>query len=230
MTSRFAALIPCYNVRRACIPVLTQASALVDLCVAVDDGSTDDTRAAMESLNLANLHILKHEKNQGKGAALVSGFRFLLEKAVDAVITLDGDGQHDAGLIPRFTAEFASGRPDLICGNRMADQRTMPVHRKWLNRLSNRTISSICGRPIHDSQCGFRLYSKKLIATVIDDLKSGRYALETEILIKASRLGMDIRFVPVSTIYSQETNNLSHHNLYDVLRIARLVTVHFFKR
>ena len=230
MSSRFAALIPCYNVGRACLPVITQASAQVQLCVAVDDGSSDDTHAAMQSLKLANLHILRHEKNLGKGAALVSGFRLILEERMDAVITLDGDGQHDPSLIPEFTAEFDAGRPDLICGNRMKDHRAMPRHRQWLNRLSNRTISSICNRPILDSQCGFRLYSTKLIAAVIDELKTGRYALETEILIKASRMGLDIRFVPVSTIYSPETNSLSHHNLYDVLRIARLVAVHFFKR
>jgi glycosyltransferase involved in cell wall biosynthesis len=230
MASRFAALIPCYNVGRACIPVITRTAAQVDLCVAVDDGSTDSTRSSLESLSLPNLHLLRHERNKGKGAALVSGFRFLLEMKIDAVITLDGDGQHDPDLIPRFTAAFTEGHPALVCGNRMADQGTMPLHRQWLNRLSNWTISRICRRSIADSQCGFRLYSRQLIEAVIGKLKTVHYEMETEILIHASRLGMDVRFVPVSTIYTRETNDLSHHSLFDVLRIARLVTVHFLNR
>lgn len=229
MTSRFAALIPCYNVGKACVPVIQQAAAAVDICVAVDDGSTDDTFAQMQTAGGANVSLLSHPKNQGKGMALVTGFRFLLEKGVEGILTLDGDGQHDPGHIPEFIDEFDTRKPALICGNRMADQRTMPLHRQYLNRFSNRIISGICGRMIADSQCGFRLYSTALLSKVIDDLKTCRYELETEILIKASKMGMEISFIPISTIYSPETTRLSHHNLYDVLRIARLLTTHYFK-
>jgi glycosyltransferase involved in cell wall biosynthesis len=229
MNSRFAALIPCYNVGKACVPVIQQTSGLVDLCVAVDDGSTDDTFAQMQTAGCANVSLLSHQKNMGKGMALVTGFRFLLQKGVDAVLTLDGDGQHDPAHISEFVREFNTDQPALICGNRMTDQRSMPLHRQYLNRLSNRIISGICGRPIPDSQCGFRLYSAELLSKVIDNLKTYRYELETEILIKAGKMGMDIRFIPVRTIYSTETSRLSHHNLYDVLRIARLLTMHYLK-
>jgi glycosyltransferase involved in cell wall biosynthesis len=230
MSGRYAALVPCYNVGRACVPVLESTSRLVDLCVTIDDGSTDDTRACMDSVQAGNLQVLAHSRNQGKGAALVTGFRFLLERGFDAMLTLDGDGQHDPSLIPRFTSEYEANGQDLIIGNRMSDRRPMPLHRQWLNSLSNRTISRICRQPIEDSQCGFRLYSHELLARILDDVTSVRYELETEILIKASRLGMRVGFVPVSTIYSPETNSLSHHNFYDVLRIARLVTAHLIRR
>lgn len=225
----FAALIPCYNVGKACIQVILKSAQSVDLCIAVDDGSTDDTYSCMKTVSAPNLVVLRHEENLGKGAALLTGFRYLLGKKVEAIVTLDGDGQHDASLISRFTSEFDDSRAALICGNRMMDQGSMPLHRKWLNRLSNRIISRICRKEIHDSQCGFRLYSTALLEAIIDDLKTVRYELETEILIKACRLGMDVRFVPISTIYSRETTHLSHHNFYDVLRIARLLTTHYWK-
>ena len=228
---RYAAIVPCYNVGRACIPVLEKTSAAVDLCIAVDDGSTDNTLASMRSLSAPNLKILTHDKNRGKGVALLTGFRAVLQEGgYAAILTLDGDGQHDPSHISDFLTEFERAGQDLIIGNRMADRRPMPLHRQWLNRLSNWTISRVCRQPIADSQCGFRLYSANLLTRMLDHLRSGRYELETEILIKASRSGMKVGFVPVTTIYSAETNSLSHHNLFDVLRIARLVTVHFFRR
>lgn len=230
MALRFAALIPCYNVSSACVPVIREASIQSDLCVAVDDGSTDHTYAQMQTVSAANVTLLRHEHNRGKGAALMTGFRYLLNQQVDGVVTLDGDGQHDPSQIRDFIREYNNSRAALICGNRMADQRSMPFHRRLLNRLSTRVMSSICHRRILDSQCGFRFYSRALLEKIIDQLETGRYELETEILIKASRMGLEVRFVPVQTIYSPETSKLSHHNLYDVLRIARLLTYWFFHR
>ena len=230
MAPRYAAIVPCYNVGRACVPVLEQTSQFVDLCIAVDDGSTDETRLAMEGLKNPRVQVAVHEKNKGKGAALLTGFRMARQQNFDAVLTLDGDGQHDPSLIPRFLQAFEKTGEDLLIGNRMSDRKSMPLHRQWLNRLSNWTMSSVCGRPIQDSQCGFRLYSTHLLTRMIDNLQSGRYELETEILIKASRSDLKVGFVPISTIYSAKTNSLSHHNLFDVLRIARLVTIHFFRR
>jgi hypothetical protein len=139
------------------------------------------------------------------------------------VVTLDGDGQHDPSLIPIFIEEFEKEAPDLIYGNRFANRQGMPWHRGILNQLSNRVISRICGQQILDSQCGFRLYSRNLIQDQIDQWNSWRYELETEILIKASRQGRKLRSVPVSMIYSPEATKLSHHSLYDVIRIARVL-------
>jgi glycosyltransferase involved in cell wall biosynthesis len=228
--SRYAALIPCYNVGKACIPVLKNASPQVEVCLAVDDGSTDDTADCIRSVNASNLKLLQHKRNLGKGAALITGFRFFLDECpeLDAVITLDGDGQHDPALISNFKTAFDTDHADLVYGNRMAETSMMPAHRRWLNSLSNRTISYLCGRPIADSQCGFRLYSRKLLTDLIGELKSGRYELETEILIKSCRKNYPFATVTVPTIYLPETNALSHHSLTDVLRITRLL-IEFYR-
>lgn len=232
MPAQFAALIPCYNVGKALIPVVTQTAFQVSLCVVVDDGSTDDTRKHLETLKLPNIHVLLHQKNLGKGAALLTGFRFLLQegKSIEAVLTLDGDGQHDPSYIEKFKQVFEETRADLIYGNRMSNMSGMPTGRRLLNRFSNRLMTRICGQPIFDSQCGFRLYSQKLLAAVIDDLHTGRYVLETEILIEACQKGFKIEMIPISTIYSEQSNVLSHHNFYDVLRIGRLMVSYFFRR
>jgi glycosyltransferase involved in cell wall biosynthesis len=225
MKFRYAAVIPCFNVNGACLPVLEKTAPLVRSCIAVDDGSTDNTSVSLESLKLANLTILHHPVNQGKGKALITGFRYVLSHLldIDAVLTLDGDGQHDPSLIPHFIDEFEKNEPDLIYGNRFAHQQGMPLHRALLNGLSNRILSRICHQPIYDSQCGFRLYSRKLIQDQIDQWSTTRYELETEILIKACRQNRKIAAVPVTMIYSNEATKLSHHSLTDVFRIARVV-------
>lgn len=191
----------------------------------MDDGSSDNTNECMKGIPAKNLTILQHEKNLGKGTALITGFRLILSNFldIDAVVTLDGDGQHDPALIRLFIEEFEKNSPDLIYGNRFAHREGMPWHREILNGLSNRIMSRICRQPIYDSQCGFRLYSRKLIQDQVDQWRAGRYELETEILIQASRQGKTIANIPVKMIYSPETTKLSHHSLYDVIRIARVV-------
>jgi len=230
MSRPIAVLVPCYNVGESCVAVICGAAQHADLCVAVDDGSTDDTASHMQNLRLQNLMVIRHEHNRGKGAAILTGFRSILSARPEttAIVTLDGDGQHDPGLIPEFAQKQEQTGADLVYGNRMLDQQTMPWHRRQLNALSNRLISNICKQRIFDSQCGFRLYSKGLIEALANELKSNRYELETEVLIKATQKGMRIETVPVSTIYTRQIMKLSHHSLADVLRIARLLTRYLF--
>lgn len=225
MKYRYAAVIPCFNVGHACVPVFQETVGNVTVCIGVDDGSTDRTSEFMKQVYSENLVVLRLEKNLGKGAALITGFRYILSHFldIDAVITLDGDGQHDPSLIPHFAEEFEKNSPDLIYGNRFASRQGMPWHREILNALSNKMMSRICRRPILDSQCGFRLYSRKLIQDQMDQWKTVHYELETEILIKTCRQQRKVASVPITMIYSRESTKLSHHSLYDVIRIARVV-------
>lgn len=225
MNTRYLAIVPCYNVGDACKPVLTNVLRHIDLCVAVDDGSTDNTASIIQQLKLPGLELVKHPGNLGKGRALITGFRHAMEShpELDSIITLDGDGQHDPNLIPNFIQQHEQENADLVYGNRMTDLRAMPRHRRWLNALSNNLVSGICKMRIHDSQCGFRLYSMNLLRLVLNELKSERYELETEILIRACKKELRISWVPIPTIYSAETTALSHHSLSDVIRIGKLL-------
>ena len=96
MNTRYLAIVPCYNVGAACKPVLTQVLGHLDICIAVDDGSTDKTASIIQDLKLPGLQLLKHPTNVGKGKALITGFRHAIESypELDSIITLDGDGQH----------------------------------------------------------------------------------------------------------------------------------------
>src|SRR4051794_33508154 len=94
------AVIPAHEEAPRIGPVVAAARRHVAVIV-VDDGSSDATAAAAEA---AGAEVIRQSPNQGKGAALRTGFRRALERGADAVVTLDGDGQHDPGEIPRLLA------------------------------------------------------------------------------------------------------------------------------
>jgi glycosyltransferase involved in cell wall biosynthesis len=232
MIHHIAAVIPCFNVGSACIPIVQACSQTLDLCVVVDDGSVDNTGRHIASVHTSNCRLIRHEKNHGKGSALITGFRHILAKEpqIEAVVTLDGDGQHDPDLLSGFIDQYSKQRTDLVYGNRMAQPGAMPIHRWALNTISNGLVSRVISRPIHDSQCGYRLYSRRLLESIIGDVRTTRYELETEILILACRRNFQVDFVPITSIYSGESTSLSHHSFLDVLRIGKLLAQEFRNR
>ncbi|RDD53142.1 MAG: glycosyltransferase family 2 protein, partial [Candidatus Korarchaeota archaeon NZ13-K] len=92
-----AALIPAYNEEAKIAPVILKARRHVDLVIVCDDGSTDLTGEVARSLGA---YVIRHERNMGYGAALLTLFKKALEMNVSIAVTLDADGQHDPDLIP----------------------------------------------------------------------------------------------------------------------------------
>ena len=188
----------------------------------VDDGSSDDTSEQIGSLD--GVHVLRHEENRGKGAALCTGF----EKAVriaDWAITLDADGQHDPenmdGLIRAAQeAEKSSGRA-LIVGNRRGMDNAN-VH--WTSRFG-RGFSNfwvcICGGPrIKDSQSGFRIYP--LPDVLHWGIRARRFEFEVEALVLARRHRLPVIEVPVAVHYLPPHERISHFRPWvDFFRNAR---------
>ena len=92
-------IIPAYNEAHSLGEVICKAKRFVERVLVVDDASTDKTAFIAESLGAS---VIKHRANLGKGASLRDGFQWAIDRDFDAVITIDGDGQHDAQEIPRF--------------------------------------------------------------------------------------------------------------------------------
>ena len=173
----------------------------------VDDGSHDDTAARAEA---AGARVLRQTPNQGKGAALRAGFAAALEQGVEAVLTLDGDGQHDPAEIPTFVGEYArrsiDGLPtELIVGRR--NFRRMPPVRRAANWLGTVTLSAALGRWMDDNQSGYRLIGRRLMAAMLDSTESG-FAFEVEMLAVCLREGWPIAWVPIRTIYAGEPSHI----------------------
>ena len=184
----------------------------------VNDGSTDGTaRAARE----AGATVIDHPENLGKGAALRTGFDHAIERGYDAVITMDGDGQHDASAIPAFIEALEGTSADIVVGTRMHAVGEMPRIRIWTNRTTSRVVSRLAGQAIPDSQSGFRIFRVRVLRDVVRSLVTSRYDTESEILIRASRRGYRVAATAIKSIY---TGAASHINpVVDTLRFLRLV-------
>ncbi len=203
---RVLALVPAHDEAARIGAVVEGARRHLPVLV-VDDGSSDDTAAVAEA---AGARVIRQEPNQGKGAALRAGFAAALEDGARAVITLDGDGQHDPAEIPAFLGAYArraiAGVPsELIVGRR--DFGRMPPIRRLANGLGTVVLSAALGRWIHDNQSGYRLVGRRLMAATRDSTEAG-FAFEVEMIAVCLREGWPIGWVPIRTIYAGETSHI----------------------
>jgi glycosyltransferase involved in cell wall biosynthesis len=219
MFEEFGAVIPAFNSADRLAPVLegVKAHLAPDRIVVVDDGSTDDTPRIAES---AGVLLVRHPENRGKGSALRSGFDFLMKRADPvAIFTIDADGQHAPEQIPSFVEAYRAGKGDLLIGNRMKSKRGMPTIRILVNKFTSAVISMRAGCRIEDSQSGYRLIGADVVRSV--KLVTSRYETESEILIKAARIGARISSVPIRTIYAGEKSRINP--IVDTVRFFALV-------
>jgi glycosyltransferase involved in cell wall biosynthesis len=202
LAPRIVALIPGYNEGPRIGTVVRAALEYLPVIV-VDDGSSDDTAARAREVGAT---VVEQRPNQGKGAALRTGFRRAIAAGYDAVLTLDADGQHDPAEIPRFLeASAVEPPPDLVIGRR--NFRAMPPIRRLSNELGGRAFSWAVGRPIPDNQSGYRLVSRRLMeATLASD--EGGFEFEVEMITTCIRLGGMIAWVPIRTIYAGEPSHI----------------------
>lgn len=211
-------LLPGYNVEPHLASLVPRIRAALpgSPILLVDDGSADATASVARSLDL---RVERHDRNRGKGVALRTGFAVAIGEGAAAVITLDADGQHAPEEASAFVEAWRAGAR-VVVGNRMDATADMPWLRERTNRFTSFVISRLAGAPIPDSQNGYRLFDAEVLRAI--DLESERYDLESEILIKAGRMGFPIAAVPISTIYGDQVSSI--HPLQDTLRFVRLVT------
>jgi glycosyltransferase involved in cell wall biosynthesis len=178
----------------------------VEQVVVVDDGSSDATASIAKA---ASAVVLSHAVNRGKGAALRTGFNYVLSSTqFDSVITMDADLQHDPKDVPKFLSAWESGDSDLILGYRRKIGTGMPVHRILSNAITSALVTARTGVRIRDSQAGFRLIGRSVLSSI--EFKADGYEAETEILLKAARKGFRIGHVPIATIYKGAPSHMTH--------------------
>ena len=172
--------------------------------IVVDDGSVDNT---IVEANKFGAEIIAYAKNIGKGRSVREGLEYALENNCEAAITMDGDGQHSIDDIHKFIDEYKKSGADLIVGNRLHNPKKMPFVRRCTNFIMSFIISLLIIEKIEDSQCGYRLISRKGIEKM--KLNTTKYEIESEMIMEAKRRGLKISSVNINSIYEGETSQIN---------------------
>jgi glycosyltransferase involved in cell wall biosynthesis len=199
--TKILVLIPAYNEHVHIARVVSQARQYLPLLV-IDDGSQDDTSGIAEANGAV---VLRQDPNQGKGAAMERGFKYALENGYEAVLTLDGDGQHAPEEIPSFIAEFERSHSDLIIGKR--DFSKMPFVRRCTSTIGTWMFSRAMRQTIPDNQSGYRLVSAKLMQVMVDSRNHG-FEFEVEMILRCVLEKLTMSAIPIQTIYGDEKSHI----------------------
>lgn len=194
------------------LKTLQQMDVIHEVLV-VDDGS-DDMSAAIAKEKKA---IVLREIHKGKGFALRSGFR---NAKGTVVVTIDADGSHQPEEIPLILQSLIENRSDFVVGSRFANSETNKTKIPKINMIGNRLFNNLAGHltgiKISDSQSGFRAIRAPLIKKM--KLASYGYEIESEMLVKALRMGARVSEIPIS--FDQRTvGNSKLDPIRDGLRI-----------
>ncbi len=206
-----AVIIPVYNHGGQVAGVIRSCRQLDLPIIVVDDGSTDETGTVLA--DTSDIFQVRHPQNQGKGAALLSGFRLAMAMGCDYALTIDADGQHDPADAAHLlaVAEKEKNRC-LIVGRRQGMEGGNRSNVPWTSRFgrgfSNFWVWAAGGPNVRDSQSGFRLYP--LPETMNLGVRARRYQFEVEVLVKAHQAGIAIREAPVGVVYQQKGKRISH--------------------
>jgi glycosyltransferase involved in cell wall biosynthesis len=219
---RHAVVIPAYRPSAALVHLVRALSEKSrPAIVIVDDGSGAGYAEVFErAAAFPHVHLLRHETNQGKGAALKTGIRFVLARypALAGIVTADADGQHHPEDIERVAAALLAGDGGSLVLGARAFQGAVPLRSRLGNVLTRAIMHLLLGRRLTDTQTGLRGIPAGMLAQLLQ-LESNGYEFELEMLILAHRLSVPMVEVPIRTIYA-EGNQSSHFNpLVDSMKI-----------
>ena len=225
--NRFAFVIPVYNHAGTVAQVARDALAPGYPVFVVDDGSTDNTYD--QTKDIQGIHVLRHEQNHGKGAAILTGFT-AASAVADWAITIDADAQHDPQDAQNLIQSIPRGTRPIVVGARQGmTGANVPWTSSFGRKFSNFWVWISGGPKISDSQSGFRLYP--LPETLNLRTKARRFQFEVEILVTANRNGIPIIEAPVRVHYNPEGGRISHFRPFvDFCRNSSTFTRLIFRR
>ena len=219
------AVIPAYNEESSIAKVILRTEQYVDSVIVCDDGSTDMTFTIAKALGA---RVVRHSERRGKGEALRTLSKEVMELSPKIIVALDGDGQHDPDQIPMLVKPIETGKGDVVVGSRYIDGGKMdaPLYRKFGLRVINFLYKKFAGVHIKDTQSGFRAYSQEAF-DILMQCDAGGYGIEGEQLALAAKNGLRVIEVPVSVNYSGlvETSKKSPllHGIDLISTLLRLV-------
>ena len=210
-----AAVIPAYRVEAQIQGVLHELPAYLKHVIVVDDASSDHTAALVSAAARAGRRVIliRHEKNGGVGAAMVTGFRKARELGAEIVVKIDGDGQMDMSHLPDLLEPLVLGKADYTKGNRFRDfaaLRKMPLIRRIGNMGLGFLAKAATGYwNLFDPTNGYVAIRAGTLDLLPLEQIDRRYYFEISMLANLYLLGAVVRDVPMPARYRDEISNLA---------------------
>jgi dolichol-phosphate mannosyltransferase len=205
MAARFLTALPVYNEAAHVCGVLDEVLRYSPDVLVVDDGSTDGTSERLAAR--PDVHVVRHAKNQGYGAALKSAFEYTLAEGYEVLVTIDCDGQHQPRRIPLFVA--AADGADIVSGSRYLEQfagdSRPPEQRRRINLEITAELNRRLGLKLTDGFCGFKAYRAAALQRL--HVSEFGYAMPLEVWAQAAHAGLKIVELPVPLIYLDESRS-----------------------
>jgi glycosyltransferase involved in cell wall biosynthesis len=216
-------VIPAFNEARFIGSVVLQARQFTNQVIVIDDGSTDNTAGIARS---AGASVICHECNQGKGAALNTGFQAARQFEPQVLVCLDGDGQHHPEDIELLIEPIKNQVADIVVGSRyLASVQCVPRSRVWGHRIFNLLTKYTSGVESSDSQSGFRAFSPRAIHTL--NFCSKDFSVESEMQFLAQAHNLRVIEVRVTIEYPDPPKrSVLVHGMWVLNGILRLVGQH----
>lgn len=210
---RVAIIIPAYNeasvlggVIRNTLKVAGTSPYDVTVVV-VNDGSKDATASVARK---AGSVVIDHILNSGAGGATATGLSYANQNGFEMAATMDADGQHDPSDVIRGFDEMVKTNADLIIGSRLIDSKGMSRVKVLGNKGLSFVTYVLFGINSTDSQSGLRIFSRKALENL--RWKTSGYEFCSEMLWRASQLGLVIREYPIKAIYTDYSKAKGQNN------------------
>ena len=196
---KLSVVIPVFNEQATIAEIIRRVRA-VDVglekeIIVVDDGSTDGTRETLQPLAAPGLTVVLHEKNQGKGAALRTGFT---RTTGDIVLVQDADLEYDPREYPRLIEPILDGRADVVYGSRFlgGPHRVLYYWHYVGNRLLTTLSDMLSNLNLTDMETCYKVFRREVLEKI--RIKSSRFGFEPEITMKVAKLKCRVYEMPIS--------------------------------
>jgi glycosyltransferase involved in cell wall biosynthesis len=218
---KIVAGMPAFNESKYLGSLLLKTRQYVDEVFIVDDGSSDDTVKVAE---LAGAGVVRHETNKGYGAAIQSIIAEAKRRDADVLVILDADAQHDPKEIPAMIQPVLENRADFVIGTRRKEEKKIPFYRRIGQKVILSSVKILSDDNLTDSECGFRVFSRKAMNTM--ELRENGMAISAETVAEASRKGLVTLQVPVSVTYNEDSSTLNpvRHGVSVLARIVSMIS------
>ena len=241
---RIAVVVPAYNESGFVVDVVETVPEFVDRIYAVDDASTDDTwaeirdaaarvneteanpqRATADGGTVETKRVvpIRHEQNQGVGAAITTGYRSATDDGMDVVAVMNGDGQMDPDILDRIIAPIVEGRADYAKGNRLRAREYRTSMSRW--RFFGNSVLTFLTKiasgywGMMDPQNGYTAISRSAIERIDLDASYDAYGFCNDILVRLNVHQLRIEDVEMPAVYGDENSHIRYRTFVPKLSL-----------